>query len=713
MPVYNGERYLRQAVASVLAQTFEAFELIVIDDASADRTPEILASFADSRIRVLRNVQNLGIVGSLNRGMSAARGRYIARMDADDLCLPTRFVRQMDFLERHPEIVLVGTNFFSLSNGHVQKHSGLIDPDSRLLRCLFYFGNPVAHPTMMFRSEIVPALGQYLNPALQYAEDFDFCHRVLEIGKIAVMPERLLIYRKHALNLTQTRRTEMNARTAAVLSRAFRPLLGDDTDAAASLTADHLFAGTPVRDGHTLERLGHTLERLIQGLADANGLDAAQTERLIGHIGPIWWRILQTTLRCGEIGTAFRHRNDFSWARASRPPLLHLARSSLSGAVPAKETLLRYRQRLSDSLQQRRWPRRKLVDVGGVSYREEAVNQEDPPSLYVVVDTEAEFDWAGDFSRSLTAVSSVAQQEKAQAIFDAYGVRPIYVVDYAVASQPTGFTPLRKMLDQHRCVIGAHLHPWVNPPFEEEISEFNSFSGNLPPPLEERKLTALKALITQNFGIMPLFYKAGRYGVGSQTMTTLARLGFAVDFSILPGADLRGRGGPDFRFADAAPYRAAIGGVLSVPTTRGQVGLLPTLPSWLRAALQSPTMRRLHIPGLLSRSGLANTVTLTPEGVTAAEQGKLLRKLMARGYRTFIFHYHSPSLGVGNTPYVRTEKDLKEFLQRIEEVCRLFFCELGGLPGNPADLLPPPLRPQIWPAPPSADVRAVQAATDP
>ena len=166
MPVYNGERYLRQAVASVLAQTFEAFELIVIDDASVDRTPEILASFADSRIRVLRNVQNLGIVGSLNRGMSAARGRYIARMDADDLCLPTRFVRQMDFLERHPDIVLVGTNFFSLSNGHVQKHSGLIDPDSRLLRCLFYFGNPVAHPTMMFRSEIVPALGQYLNPAL-------------------------------------------------------------------------------------------------------------------------------------------------------------------------------------------------------------------------------------------------------------------------------------------------------------------------------------------------------------------------------------------------------------------------------------------------------------------------------------------------------------------------------------------------------------------
>jgi GT2 family glycosyltransferase len=713
MPVYNGERYLRQAVASVLAQTFEEFELIVIDDASSDRTPEILASFADPRIRVLRNAENLGIVGSLNRGMSAASGRYIARMDADDLCLPTRFARQIAFLEQHPDVVLVGTNFFSLSNGKTQPHHGSLDPDCQLLRCLFLFGNPVAHPTMMFRAEIVPALGQYLNPALQYAEDFDFCHRVLEIGRIAVMPERLLIYRKHAANLTQTRRTEMMDRTAAVLARAYRPLLGEATDEAAALVAGHLFTGTPVTDGGTLKQLGDILDRLCRALAAANRLNHNQSERLTAHVGSAWWRTIQTTLRCGATRAAIAHRNDFPGAGRSRPPLHRLARSFLSGTIPAKETLLTHRRRLVEALQARRRPRRRLVDVGGVSYLEEVVNREDPPSLYVVVDTEAEFDWSGDFARSLTAVNSIAQQEKAQAIFDAYGLRPIYVVDYAVASQPAGYAPLGKLLRQHRCVIGAHLHTWVNPPFEEEISERNSFSGNLPPKLEERKLTSLKTLIAQNFGITPLFYKAGRYGVGTETMATLARLGFAVDFSILPGTDLRGRGGPDFRFADVAPYRATVGGVLSVPTTRGQVGLLPTLPARLRAALQSPLMRRLHVPGLLSRSGLANMVTLTPEGVTAAEQVKLLRQLISRGHRTFVLHYHSPSLGLGNTPYVRTEQDLQEFLRRIETVCRLFFDELGGLPGNPADLLPPHLRPHIWPKRSVVEPRPVPQAAEP
>jgi GT2 family glycosyltransferase len=696
MPVHNGERYLRQAVASVLAQTFEAFEFIVVDDASTDGTAEILASFADPRLRILRNEENLGVVGSLNRAISASDSRYIARMDADDLCLPTRFARQVAFLDENPDVALLGTNKFLLSDGHVRADNRPIDFDHLLLRCLFHFSNPVAHPTMMFRRDIVARLGYYLSPELQYAEDFDFSHRVLAIGKIAIMPKRLLIYRQHAANLTRTRRAEMVERTASVLTRAYRPLLGDDSEAAAKIIADHLFAGTPVTNGETLERLGSLLERLVHGLGEAYALDAEQSRHLVEHVGMIWWRAVTSALRNGALSAAARHHDRFPWAGLSRPSIRQIMRSSLSGIVPGKEVILRHRPTFLNG-RQHRVAGTGTLNLGGVSYVEEKIASDDPPSLYVVVDTEAEFDWSEKFDRSLTSVSSMAAQETAQAIFDEYGARPIYVVDYAVASQPEGYLPLRRILDRHACVVGAHLHPWVNPPFEEIVSEFTSFGGNLPPGLEERKLVALTAMIKRNFGVAPLFFKAGRYGVGPETMQTLARLGFAVDFSILPGADLRGRGGPDFRFAKASPYRAVIEGVLSVPMTRGQIGALPPLPPELHTALQSPMMRKLHIPGLLSRAGLANTVTLTPEGITAAEQGKLLRKFVAMGYRTFTLHYHSPSLVAGNTPYVRTAADLKLFLHRIERVCRIFFDELGGLPGNPADLLPPGLRQQVLP----------------
>src|SRR5216683_3737069 len=168
MPAYNAEVHLRQAVASVLAQTYEAFELIVVDDASTDRTLEILSSFADPRLRLVRNDKNLGIVGSLNSAMLKAEGHYIARMDADDLCLPTRFARQAAFLDERPDVMLVGTNKFILSDGQVRRDDRPIDSDLELLHCLFYLSNPVAHPTMMFRSTVVANLGHYLSPDLQY-----------------------------------------------------------------------------------------------------------------------------------------------------------------------------------------------------------------------------------------------------------------------------------------------------------------------------------------------------------------------------------------------------------------------------------------------------------------------------------------------------------------------------------------------------------------
>src|SRR4029077_14909777 len=130
-------------------------------------------------------------------------------------------------------------------------------------------------------------------------------------------------------------------------------------------------------------------------------------------------------------------------------------------------------------------------------------------------------------------------QNRTQEIFDRYGVRPTYVVDYPVASQETGYRPLREWLDDGKCQVGAHLHPWVNPPFDEEVNARNSYPGNLPAALEKEKLRRLTEIIEANFGHRPTVYRAGRYGIGAATGAILEELGYEIDTSIVPFTDFR------------------------------------------------------------------------------------------------------------------------------------------------------------------------------
>src|SRR6266567_1018677 len=491
----------------------------------------------------------------------------------------------------------------------------------------------------------------------------------------------------------------MIAKAAAILRTAYTELLGHDEEFSAKMAAQYLVGRTAVREGALLERIASILESLLSAFIAKYNPDQRQRQQIIGHAAALWWNVLQNSLRAGAARSVALHRRAFRWERAFSPPRTSMARSIASGLLPGKRQVKRLLgKRLA--LPGTNAPSRSKstgFELKEVRFETLPFAPNDAPHLHVVVDTEPEFDWNRPFDRTLTSVRSTAAQVRAQAIFDEYGLRPIYVVDYAVASQPEGYEPIREIFDRHACAIGAHLHPWVTPPFSETVSEYNSYGGNLPPDLEAAKLRALVAAIKQAFGVSPLFFKAGRYGIGPSTLETLAGLGFSVDFSIMPGADFRSTGGPDFRFVGTAPCRAIAHDVLSIPMTRAAIGVLRRLPSHVNAALRSGVSRKLWIPGFFARTGLLNVVTLTPEGVTAEEQVRLIRSLANRGHRMFVLHYHSPSLAPGNTPYVRTERDLAELLGRIEKVCRFFFREFGGLPGNPADLVRPALRSKIWP----------------
>jgi glycosyltransferase involved in cell wall biosynthesis len=307
------------------------------------------------------------------------------------------------------------------------------------------------------------------------------------------------------------------------------------------------------------------------------------------------------------------------------------------------------------------------------------------PNLLVMVDAEEEFDWR-NFSATATSVSAMRHQDRAQRIFERYNVVPTYSVDYPVASQKDGYEPLLGFLDDGRCQIGAQLHPWVNPPIEEEIGEENSFPGNLPYDLEYRKLERLTRIIEDNFAITPRIYRAGRYGLGINTPDILKALGYRIDCSILPHFDLRRQTGPDFREFSSQPFWfGRDGDLLELPATVGIIGGLTRHHANLYHPVSSPVGQAVRVPAMLARLRLIDRIRLTPEGSSIDEAKRLTRNMLVQGgHRIFIVSYHSPSLVPGHTPYVKTQNDLDRFLAWIDEYLDFFFHEIGGVPSTPS-----------------------------
>ena len=302
------------------------------------------------------------------------------------------------------------------------------------------------------------------------------------------------------------------------------------------------------------------------------------------------------------------------------------------------------------------------------------------PQLAIVVDTEEEFDWRRPDSRDNVATRSVPAQALAQEIYDRFNVTPTYVVDYPIAVDPAARALLGAWREQGRAEIGAHLHPWVCPPHQEDVTAYNSYHCNLDPALERAKIEVLTEAVTEGFGEAPTVFKAGRYGFGRSTAAAIADLGYHIDCSFVPHASFQADGGPSYHNTPDRPFWLdSERRLLEVPMTSGFIGAFAAAGGLLPGLFNNPQAKRLRVPGLLARTNLIARSALTPEGVSAEEQVRLIKSLMRRGHSFFTLAYHSPSLVPGNTPYVRNEAELDAFLQRIETVLRVFRDELGGV----------------------------------
>lgn len=203
MSVYNGEKYLRESVESILNQTFEDFEFIIIDDGSADNSFKIIEDYArsDKRIVAIKNLSNLGLSKSLNIALKNTKGDFIARMDADDISLPERLEKQVRFLKENPSYGLVGTAYIEINgNGKTigNQRIRFLETDENIKKKIVGF-NPFPHCAVMFRKEIQDSIGFY-NEDFKYAQDYEFWIRIMTRYKVSNLPEAL-VYKRYSDNM--------------------------------------------------------------------------------------------------------------------------------------------------------------------------------------------------------------------------------------------------------------------------------------------------------------------------------------------------------------------------------------------------------------------------------------------------------------------------------------------------------------------------------
>lgn len=224
MPVHNGERHLREAIDSILVQSFRPFELLIIDDGSTDRSAAIIASYRDPRIRCIRNERNLGITATLNKGIALASCELIARMDADDISHPQRLQKQFGYMKRNPRCALLSTWARVVSEDHefirIERYRSNFYYYSLTFECCIY------HPTVMFRKTAVEQIGMYRMP---YSEDYDLFWRMSTHFLIGNLPEVLLDYRISSTSLNSVlKKDEYERASEQNVLRNIRYYLGEE-----------------------------------------------------------------------------------------------------------------------------------------------------------------------------------------------------------------------------------------------------------------------------------------------------------------------------------------------------------------------------------------------------------------------------------------------------------------------------------------------------
>lgn len=294
--------------------------------------------------------------------------------------------------------------------------------------------------------------------------------------------------------------------------------------------------------------------------------------------------------------------------------------------------------------------------------------------LIVSIDTE-EDNWL-PFSQAGYTTANTGRIPLLQKLFSDCGVRPTYLVTYQVASSNNAVTMLREIAAAGECEIGAHCHPWSQPPYEEQPVIENSMLCNLPSDLQDRKIKYLHRTIQDRFGITPTSFRSGRWGYSAVVASTLRSLKYEVDSSITAHTNWRYCHGPDYTNVAPSPYRfdppniyvrKSDGGLLEVPATVGYLQRDAARSHARFENLRHSMFARFHVLGVLDRLHLLNKVELTPERSSHEKMVALVARMRDQGHELATMWFHSSTLMPGLTPFVKSETDARIFLDEIRK----------------------------------------------
>jgi glycosyltransferase involved in cell wall biosynthesis len=299
MPVYNGERFLEEAVESILNQTFRDFELIAINDGSTDRSGEMLDEYErrDTRVRILRQPSNQGLVAALNWGCQEAQGQYIVRMDADDISLPERLQKQVDFMNMNPEVGIAGTWIEYIDEHGIQDGRTWKPPTSHiLLLWKLLFGAPMAHPTWIMRRKVAAQLNFYSKTSV---EDFDLLMRAIHVTHMGNLPEILLRYRFWSKSKSTIFAREEAPIWGHILQEAYASLFNIPISVEEGVTLLHLIGGQrlPEIGSKEIRRAGEIILMLSNAFLDKFVSEAAHRKAIQRDTAVKLWTLAAIVMR--------------------------------------------------------------------------------------------------------------------------------------------------------------------------------------------------------------------------------------------------------------------------------------------------------------------------------------------------------------------------------------------------------------------------------
>ncbi len=292
MPVYNAEKYLADAIDSILNQSFNDFELLIINDGSTDSSEKIILSYSDSRVRYMKNEKNIKLIATLNKGIEIANGKYIARMDADDVSLPSRLQVQFDFMESNPNVALCGSWFELIGDRTgIAKYGG--EHNEIMMKMLYQCH--FCHPSVIMRKSMIDTFDVKFDSAYIHAEDYDFFVRIGEKYKLANIQTALLKYRIHERSVSASNKAIQNNNSALVKKRLF-----EKTGLAISENDIDFFRTVMQHEYEFTKDYLHKAELLLDKLVAANKISAYFENVFFDtYVAQLWFNVAFNSSRLG------------------------------------------------------------------------------------------------------------------------------------------------------------------------------------------------------------------------------------------------------------------------------------------------------------------------------------------------------------------------------------------------------------------------------